>query len=145
MAQVYVSDIIDVSIDQVWPYARDFNGHAEWHPVIAESFIEDNKASDQVGCIRNFKLMDGGHLRETLLALDDRNHTLVYDIIVSPMPITNYIATFRCTPISERNATLVEWMASFDVAPDDEAAVIEKVGRNTFAVGITALGERLRS
>ena len=56
------------------------------------------------------------------------------------MPIENYVATFHCKPITEGNKTFVEWFAAFDVAPENEAAICEQVGRNTFAAGIVALG-----
>ena len=98
MAKVYISDIIDAPIDKVWALARDFNGHGDWHPRIAESTIEDGMPPDQVGCVRNFTLTDGGHLRERLLSFSDLDHTFTYSIIVSPMPIEDYVATFRCTP-----------------------------------------------
>ena len=143
MAKVYVSDIVEAPIDRVWAVARDFNGHGDWHPLIAESHIEDGLPSDQVGCVRNFKLADGGHLRERLLSFSDLDHAFTYNILISPMPIENYVATFRCTPITERNATFIEWQAEFDVGADDEAEIREKVGRNTFAQGIRALAERM--
>ena len=143
MAKVYVSDIIEAPIDRVWAMARDFNGHGDWHPLIAESRIEDGLPSDQVGCVRNFKLTDGGHLRERLLSFSDLDHAFTYNILVSPMPIENYVATFRCRPVTERNATFVEWQAEFDVAPEDEAEIKEKVGGNTFAAGIHALAAKI--
>ena len=87
MAHVYISAVIAAPIDEVWAVARDFNGHAEWHPFIAESHIEDGLASDTVGCVRNFTLGNGGHLRERLLALSDLDHHFTYSILESPMPI----------------------------------------------------------
>ncbi len=143
MAKVYISAIIDASVDAVWTVARDFNGHAQWHPIIAESHIEEDRPADQVGCVRNFKLADGGHLRERLLAFSDLDRRYTYSIIVSPMPIENYVATFALHPVTEGNRTFVEWYAAFDVAPEDEAQIVEQVGRNTFAVGIDALKEAL--
>ena len=71
MAKVYVSAIIDLPVDTVWSLARDFNGHGMWHPLIAKSHIEDGMPSDQVGCVRNFALADGGRLRERLLSFSD--------------------------------------------------------------------------
>ena len=145
MAKVYVSGIIDAPVDKVWAYARDFNGHGEWHPIIAESHIEEGKPSDQVGCVRNFTLTNGGHLRERLLSFSDLERRFTYNIIVSPMPIENYIATFGCKPITEGNKTFVEWMAEFDVAAKDEAQIKEQVGRNTFAAGILALEKAVKA
>jgi hypothetical protein len=143
MAKVYVSGVINAPVDKVWAYARDFNGHGKWHPVIAESHIEDGKPSDQVGCVRNFKLTNGGHLRERLLSFSDLDRCFTYNIIVSPMPIQNYVATFGCKPITEGNKTFVEWFAEFDVAPEHEAQIKEQVGRGTFAAGIVALAKAI--
>ena len=64
MTKVYVSGVIDRPIDAVWAFARDFNGHGEWHPIIEESHIEDGWPSDRVGCVRNFGIVDGGRLRD---------------------------------------------------------------------------------
>ena len=139
MTKVYVSGVIDQPVDKVWAYARDFNGHGEWHPIIAESHIEEGKPSDQVGCVRSFTVANGGHLRERLLSFSDRERSFTYNIIISPMPIENYVATFHCMPITEGNKTFVEWFAEFDVGKENEAAICEQVGRNTFAAGIQAL------
>ena len=143
MAKVYISDIIEAPVDKVWALARDYNGHGDWHPRIAESSIEDGLPPDQVGCVRNFTLTDGGHLRERLLSFSDLDHAFTYSIIVSPMPIENYVATFRCTPVTERGATFVEWWATFEVGAEDEAEIRQAVGQETFAAGIRALAERL--
>jgi hypothetical protein len=143
MTRVYVSGIINLPVEKVWAYARDFNGHHDWHPIIAESHIEGGKPSDQVGAIRNFKLADGGHLRESLLSFSELDRSFTYDIIVSPLPVKNYIATFTCKPVTEGNKTFVEWTANFDTLPENEADLQERVGRNTFAAGIAALAKKL--
>jgi hypothetical protein len=81
--------------------------------------------------------------RGRLLSFSDLDRSFTYNIIVSPLPIRNYIARFTCKPVTEGDKTLVEWLADFDVAEADEAQVKERVGRNTFAVGIAALGKKL--
>ena len=141
MAKVYVSGVIDAPVDKVWAYARDFNGHHEWHPLIAESHVEGGKPSDQVGCVRNFTLSNGGKLREQLLTFSDLDRFFTYNIIVSPMPIKDYIATFRCKPITEGDKTFVEWSAEFEVGPEHEAQIKQQVRRDTFAAGIVALAK----
>jgi len=139
MARVYVSGIIDAPVDKVWAYARDFNGHGEWHPLIAESVIEDGRPGDQVGCIRNFNLTNGGNLREQLLSFSDLDRSFTYNILVSPMPIQNYVATFHCLPVTEGDRTFVEWYAHFDVSKEHEAQIKHQVGHDAFAAGIKAL------
>lgn len=143
MTNVYVSGIIDLPVDKVWSYARDFNGHHKWHPLIAESNIEDGLPSDRVGCVRNFSLADGGRLRERLLSFSDLERSFTYSIIESPLPVRNYVATFSCKPVTEGDRTFVEWRADFDVAEADEARMKEQVGGKTFAVGIAALAKAL--
>jgi hypothetical protein len=143
MARVYVSDVIDAPIERVWAFARDYNGHGDWHPIIAESRIEDDRPADQVGCVRAFTTTDGGFLRERLLSFSDLEHSFTYNILESPMPIRNYVATFRCTPVTEGERTFVEWWADFDVSAEDEAEIREKVGRNTFAQGIRVIAEKV--
>ena len=81
--------------------------------------------------------------RGRLLSFSDLDRSFTYNIIVSPLPIRNYIARFTCKPVTEGDKTFVEWIADFDVAEADEAQVKERVGRNTFAVGIAALGKKL--
>ena len=144
MARVYVSGIIDAPVDKVWAYARDFNGHGEWHPLIAESVMEEGRPSDQVGGIRNFNLTNGGNLREQLLSFSDLDRSFTYNILVSPMPIRNYVATFHCMPVTEGNTTFVEWYATFDVSEEHEARISHQVGRDTFAAGIKALEGAIR-
>ena len=63
MAKVTVSSVIDAPVEDVWRVIRDFNGLPSWHPRMVESHIEDGLAADQVGCVRNFKLVSGATLR----------------------------------------------------------------------------------
>ncbi|QQA42696.1 SRPBCC family protein [Pelagovum pacificum] len=143
MAHVYVSDVIDAPAEKVWAFTRDYNGHGDWHPIIEKSEIEEGRPSDQVGCVRAFTVSDGGFLRERLIAFSDTDRTFTYTILESPMPIENYVATWRVTPITEGDRSFVEWWADFDVSPEDEADIRERVGRNTFAAGIRAIADRV--
>ena len=68
MIRVYVSSVIEASADSVWARIRDFNGLPQWHPLIADSRIENQQPADRVGCVRSFHTRDGGRIREKLLA-----------------------------------------------------------------------------
>ena len=71
MVEVRRSTVIDAPLDAVWTVLRDFNGHDRWHPAVAESVIEEGRRSDEVGCVRRFRMVDGGVLRQpTLLRRD---------------------------------------------------------------------------
>ena len=56
LQHVVRSTVIDAPIDRVWAVLRDFNSHDRWHDVVAESRIEGDERSDQVGCVRSFTL-----------------------------------------------------------------------------------------
>jgi hypothetical protein len=100
------------------------------------------QASDQIGCIRNFRLKDGGRIREQLLSLSDYEMSFEYSILESPMGVENYVATFRLIPVTDSDQTFAEWTAEFDAAPDREDGLVESVGRNVFAAGLQALKMR---
>ncbi|HBO43722.1 MAG TPA: MxaD family protein [Planctomycetaceae bacterium] len=143
MARVFVSSAIDVPIDMVWAEIRDFNALPRWHPAIVRSAIENSEPSDKVGCVRNFDLVDGGKIREKLLALDDVKHVCVYSILDSPMPLRNYVATLRLLPITDGNRTYIEWAATFDCAADVEKGLVESIGKDVFQAGFNALKRSL--
>ena len=139
MARVYVSSVINASAARVWARVRDFNGLPNWHPAIAESRIENGEPADKVGCIRSFSLRNGDRLREQLLGLSDYDMFCTYSILDSPMPLTNYVATLRLTPITDQDRTFIEWSADFDCAPDKEGELVSNIGGNVFQGGFDAL------
>ena len=69
MVKIVKSTIIEAPVEAVWAVLRDFNGHDQWHPAVADSHIERGLTSDRVGCVRRFHLADGSELREQLLTL----------------------------------------------------------------------------
>src|SRR5215510_11468024 len=69
--RVYTSSVIEASADAVWAVIRDFNGLPRWAPFVADSRIEGGLPPDKVGCVRNFRLKEGGVIREQLLTLSD--------------------------------------------------------------------------
>ncbi|NNJ74306.1 MAG: SRPBCC family protein [Anderseniella sp.] len=139
MARVYVSSVIAAPAAKVWDRVRDFNALPRWHPRIADSQIENGEPSDKVGCIRNFRLQNGDQIREQLLALSDYDTFCTYSILESPMPIENYVATLRLTPVSDGDRCFVEWSAEFDCSPDVEADVSNGIATNVFQGGFDAL------
>ena len=88
--------------------------------------------ADQIGCIRNFRLKDGGRIRERLLALSDYDLSMTYAILESPMAVENYVATLSLTPVTDGDRTFAEWSAEFDCAPEREAELVQQIGRNVF-------------
>lgn len=142
MAQVYTSSVIGAPADRVWAVIRDFNALPRWHPAIADSRIEGGAPADQIGCVRAFRLRDGGHIRERLLALSDYDLSCTYSILESPMGVDNYVATLKLTPITDGERTFAEWSAEFDCPVEREAELVAHIGTGVFQGGFDALKER---
>jgi hypothetical protein len=137
--KVYTSSVLNAPADAVWARIRDFNGLPRWTDFVAESRIENGLPSDKIGCVRNFKLRDGGLIREQLLMLSDYDYQCTYSILESPMPLTNYVATIKLTPITDGNRTFGEWSAEFDCAPQEERKLADQIGQGVFQGGFNAL------
>ncbi len=142
MAEVYTSSVIGAPAERVWETVRDFNGLPGWHPVISESRIEGSAPPDQVGCVRAFRLSDGGFVRERLLALSDYEFSCTYSILESPMGVDNYVATLKLTPVTDGSRTFAEWSATFDCASEREAELVALIGNDVFQRGFEALKTR---
>ncbi len=145
MARVYVSSVIDAPAARVWERIRDFNGLPRWHPAIRDSRIENGEPADRVGCVRDFHLQNGDRIREKLLGLSDYDMFCTYAILESPMPLENYVATLRLTPVTDGDRTFVEWTAEFDCAPEVENDLVEGIGRDVFQGGFDALKRHFAS
>ena len=143
MPRVYASSVIDAPAAKVWEKVRDFNALPRWHPRIRESRIENGEPSDKVGCVRDFRLQNGDRLREKLLGLSDYDMFCTSSILESPMPLTDYIATLRLTPISDGDRTFVEWTAEFDCAAEAAAELVDGIGNNVFQAGFDALKRQM--
>jgi hypothetical protein len=139
MVRLYVSSVIDAAADTVWSHIRDFNALPLWHPGIADSRIENNEPSDRVGCIRHFHTKDGGMIRERLLALSDYDYTQTYEILESPMGVTNYVATLKLTPVTDGSRSFAEWSAEFDCEEGRENELTQLIGQGVFQGGFEAL------
>src|ERR1700733_13465009 len=139
MAKVYASIVIPASASAVWEIVRDFNALPKWTPFGAESRIEQNASADKVGCIRNFRLKNGGRIRERLLALSDYEMSCTYAILESPMGVENYVATLRLIPVTDGDQTFAEWSAEFDAAPDREAQIADDIARDVFGAALASL------
>ena len=145
MARVYISSVIGASADRIWQTVRDFNALPDWVPAVRESRIEGGQPSDQVGCVRAFRLQDGGFLRERLLALSDYDYSVTYSILESPMGVENYIATLKFVPVTDGDRTFAEWIAEFDCDPASEAGLVAAIGNDVFQAAFDALKARFGS
>jgi NADPH:quinone reductase-like Zn-dependent oxidoreductase len=143
LIRVRRSAVIDAPIERVWQVLRDFNSHSAWHPAVGESRIERNEAADQVGCVRNFFLKDGNHIREQLLALSDRDYISTYCILDATLPMRNYVATVQLKTITDGDRTFWHWESTFDVPKGREREFAELVGTGVYEGGFAGLRKYL--
>lgn len=139
MARAYASSVIKAPASRVWARIRDFNGLPSWHPRMRESRIENAEPADRVGCIRSFHLQNGDHLREQLLGLSDYDLFCTYTILESPMPVTDYVATLRLTPVTDGDRTFIEWTAEFACDVAVETDLVNRLEQDVFRPGFDAL------
>ena len=55
------------------------------------------------------------------------------------MPLTDYVATLRLTPVTDGDRCFIEWSADFQCEPDVEAELTGNIGANVFQGGFDAL------
>lgn len=139
MPRVIRSTIIDAPVERLWAVLRDFNGHDQWHPIVAKSAIERGHPSDKVGCVRRFTLRDGSELREQLLALSDLEMTFSYCLLETPIPLFNYVAHVRLLPVTDGNRAFWQWESRFTTPAGREAELAGMVGNEVYANGIAAV------
>src|SRR5690606_11438332 len=120
--RVLVSAVMDATLEQAWGMLRDFGDLGNYHPFFRDSYIEDGRPADQVGCVRHFTVReDGGVLRERLLELSDRDHRCTYEIIQIDADWTDYVAQMQLFPVTESGQCFGLWWAEFQV-PEDQRA-----------------------
>jgi hypothetical protein len=127
VTKIFYSSVIPSPIDRVWARIRDFNKFPSWHPAVCNSSIEENRASDAVGCVRSLYLKSGGHFRERLLTLSDREYTFTFTILESPLPMTDYVSTIQLRPVTDTDQTYAQWTCEFNCAPDVESELMKTV------------------
>jgi NADPH:quinone reductase-like Zn-dependent oxidoreductase len=144
MQRVTRSAVIDAPIEQVWAVLRDFNSHDAWHPAVADSHIEGGESADQVGCVRNFHLADGNHIREQLIALSDDAFVSTYCILDATVPLRRYVATVSLKRVTDGSRTFWHWQSTFEVPEGREQEFADMVGRGVYEAGFEGLRRYLR-
>jgi hypothetical protein len=139
MVKVVKSTVLNAPIEAVWAVLRDFNGHDQWHPVVADSLIERGYPSDKVGCVRKFHLADGSELRELLLTMSDADTAFSYCLLETPVPLLNYVAHVRLAPVTDGNQTFWHWESRFDTPPGREQELKALVAENIYQAGFDAI------
>ncbi len=143
MVKVVKSTVLDHPVEDVWAVLRDFNGHDEWHPAVADSEIERGQPSDRIGCVRRFHLRDGSELRERLLTLSDADMAFSYCLHETPVPLLNYVAHVRLAPVTDGDRTFWRWESRFDTPAGREQELGRMVAEDIYQGGFDAIRAHL--
>ena len=143
MVRVVKSTVLDHPVEDVWAVLRDFNGHDEWHPAVADSEIERGQPSDRIGCVRRFHLKDGSELRERLLTLSDADMAFSYCLHETPVPLLNYVAHVRLAPVTDGDGTFWHWESRFDTPAGREQELGRMVAEDIYQGGFDAIRAHL--
>jgi hypothetical protein len=139
MVKVVKSTVLPAPVEAVWEVLRDFNGHDRWHPIVKDSVVEKGWTSDRVGCVRKFHLQDGSELRELLLTLSDADMAFSYCLLDTPVPLLNYVAHVRLSPVTDGDMTFWHWESRFDTPPGREKELQQMVAENVYQGGMDAV------
>jgi hypothetical protein len=114
MASAYYSTVLEQTAADVWKIVRDFNNYQIWVGGAGECAIEDGKTGDTVGAVRS-ALYQERNIRQRLLALSDTERSQTYEFCgAASLPVTDFQATLRITPVVDGDRAFVEWWATFD-------------------------------
>lgn len=108
MGQCVNSTIINAPVDKVWALLRDFHGIAGWSPTIESCEVVGSAGANEIGARRKLN----GAIDETLVGLDDLQHSMTYTIDKGPGPLEearDYVGLVTAKPVTSTGETYVEW------------------------------------
>ncbi|CAB4266463.1 unnamed protein product [Prunus armeniaca] len=112
-------------VDQIWPLLKDFFNFHQLFPTLANCYSVQG-ANGEPGCIRYCSGSSipskGDHMavswsKERLVAVDDADHSLSYEIVESHIGFKSYVPTVRVVPggdVDVQYGCLIEWSITFD-------------------------------
>ena len=106
--------------------------------------VENGEPADKIGCVRDFRLRNGDRLSEQLLGLSDYEMFCTYSILETPKPLTDYVATFRVTPVTDGNRTFWRWESTFSTPPGMERQLHELGAQGVYEAGFANLRRHLQ-
>lgn len=94
--------------------------------------VEGSCIGDQGGAVRRVA-MPGRTIRQNLLAPSGLGRSCT-DAFREPAPVSNYVATIRVTPVLEAGQAFVDWRATVDSPPEEQARWVEQFEQKGFTV-----------
>ncbi|MFB1478924.1 SRPBCC family protein [Corallococcus sp. RDP092CA] len=139
MAEAYASQLIQAPADVVWDRVEGFDSLPRWHPGVVSS---ERVTRPRCGPLRRLTTRDGEVYLEVRLEHDPRSRSYAYAMLEGPLPVRDYVAKLRVTPVTATGQTFVEWHATFRLTPGHEgetAALSQWIRDEFFARGLRGL------
>ncbi|RKH78873.1 SRPBCC family protein [Corallococcus sp. AB032C] len=139
MAEAYASQLIQAPADVVWDRVGGFDSLPRWHPGVVTS---ERVTRPDSGPLRRLTTRDGEVYLEARLAYDPHARSYAYEMVEGPLPVRDFVAKLRVTPVTATGQTFVEWHATFRLAPGHEgeaAALSQWIREEFFARGLRGL------
>ncbi len=123
MGKTYQSIVINAPVEKVWEKLADFHDVSWAAGVLDKCEPVGDLKGNQIGA----KLILNDDFHETIREVSEVGRTIRYSIDHGPSPISKddvagYIGAIRVSPVTEDNATFVEWSSSWhgNDAPAEE-------------------------
>jgi len=119
MGNCYNSTVVDAPREKVWETIKDFHNLSWAEPVITKVDVIGEKSGTEIGAKR---LLNDAFF-ETLVSVNEDEYTFTYSIDDGPEPlskdsVSNYLGTVRLYPVTDSNATFIEWTSSYESGSD---------------------------
>jgi hypothetical protein len=118
--------------EAVWKKIGDFCGIATWHPAIEKCVLSDG------GKTRTLSLKGGGTIVEKLVSRDDTAHSYTYQIVSSPLPVSDYESTIKVLP--EGSGSSIVWTGDYKAKGASDADA-KKTIDGVYKAGVDALAK----
>ncbi len=121
MGHCFNSTVVNAPIGRVWKTVRNFHDMSWCDSVITSCTAVGKIAGDEVGA----KRVLNGAFQETLMSIDDDDHCFSYSIDDGPEPVSKesvseYIGTVTLRPVTDTNATFVQWESDYEIKESED-------------------------
>ena len=99
---------------KVWALVKDFGNMQKWHPAVVTDKVSQKKDENgDMATYRALALKGGGVINEKLRSVDEAGMKLKYEIVDSPLPLTDYNSTITVAKGEAAGETTVTWVGRF--------------------------------
>ena len=136
MTRVKASEEFPVDAESLWREIGSFQNVGSWHPLLTSV----SGFGETTGSVRNVTSRDGQKQIERLREINRAEHYYRYDVISTPMPVSQYKGELRVQDCGDRTSRVV-WSSAFRAKSGDESATAEMV-RKFLQAGLDSLKEK---